>query len=63
VGFWFNNPQDAAKCGFNVNTPTPFNGEQHAGPNAMISVPDVDTNLGPLCFSPNTSTVPATCNE
>ena len=63
VGFWFNNPQDAAACGFNVAAPTPFNGEQNAGPNAMISVPDADTNLGPLCLSPDTSTVPATCSE
>jgi hypothetical protein len=62
VGFWFNNPQDAAPCGFNVSAPTPFNGEQTAGPNAMISVPDATTNLGPLCLNPNTSTVPATCN-
>jgi hypothetical protein len=63
VGFWFNNPQDAAACGFNVSAPTPFNGEQNAGPNAMISVPDAVTNLGPLCLSPDTSTVPATCSE
>ena len=32
VGFWFNNPNDAAACGFNVNNPTPFNGEHQAGP-------------------------------
>ena len=62
VGFWFNNPQDAVPCGFNASTPTPFNGEHNAGPNAMISVPDATTNLGPLCLNPNTSTVPATCN-
>ena len=62
VGFWFNNPQDAVPCGFNASAPTPFNGEQNAGPNAMISVPDATTNLGPLCLSPDTSTVPATCN-
>ncbi len=49
VGFWFTNPQDAAACGFDVNSPTPFNGEQNAGPNAMISVPNATTNLGPLC--------------
>jgi hypothetical protein len=52
VGFWFNNPKDAAACGFPVNQPTPFNGEHRAGPNAMMSVPDVQTNLGPLCTSP-----------
>ena len=61
VGFWFNNPQDAVPCGFDATKPTPFNGEQDAGPNAMISVPDATTNLGPLCLNPNTSTVPATC--
>jgi len=61
VGFWFNNPEDAAPCGFDTK-PTPFNGEQNAGPNAMISVPDATTDLGPLCLNPNTSTVPATCN-
>jgi hypothetical protein len=63
VGFWFNNPQDAVPCGFNASAPTPFNGEQNAGPNAMISVPDATTDLGPLCLSPDTSTVPATCHE
>lgn len=63
VGFWFTNPEDAAACGFNPGSPTPFNGEQNAGPNAMISLPDAETNLGPLCTSPNTGTNPATCNE
>jgi hypothetical protein len=52
VGFWFNNPEDAAPCGFNVNNPTPFNGEHRAGPLAMISLPDPNTGLGPLCTSP-----------
>ncbi len=52
VGFWFNNPEDAAQCGFNVNAPTPFNGEHKAGPLAMISLPDPNTGLGPLCTSP-----------
>jgi hypothetical protein len=60
VGFWFNDPADAAGCGF-VGT-TPFNGTHDAGPLAMISLPDPGTNLGPLCFNPNTSTIPATCN-
>lgn len=54
VGFWFNDPADAAACGF-VGT-TPFNGEHNAGPLAMISLPDKNTNLGPLC------TPGATCN-
>jgi hypothetical protein len=52
VGFWFNNPSDAASCGFNPNNPTPFNGQHKAGPNAMISLPDSVTNLGPLCTAP-----------
>lgn len=48
VGFWFNDPKDAQACGFDITKPTPFNGEQNAGPNAMISVPSATTNLGPL---------------
>jgi hypothetical protein len=52
VGFWFNNPEDAAACGFNPAKPTPFNGQHKAGPNAMISLPDATTNLGPLCTAP-----------
>jgi hypothetical protein len=60
VGFWFNDPADAATCGFTGFTP--FNGEHHAGPLAMISVPDPDTGLGPLCTNPDTSTFPAKCN-
>jgi hypothetical protein len=59
VGFWFNNPKTAAKCGFDPKKPTPFNGEHQAGPVAMISVPDANTNLGPLCSSPNSN---GTCN-
>ena len=62
VGLWFNNPQDAQACGFDVTKPTPFNGEHKAGPNAMMSVPQATTGLGPLCLNPNTSTSPATCN-
>jgi hypothetical protein len=62
VGFWFNDPQDAAACGFDVNKPTPFNGEHKAGPFAMISVPDATTGLGPLCTDPNNSTNPVSCN-
>jgi hypothetical protein len=60
VGFWFNDPADAAACGFSGSTP--FNGEHNAGPLAMISVPNSNTNLGPLCLNPNTTTSPATCN-
>jgi len=63
VGFWFNKPEDAAACGFDVTKPTPFNGEQNAGPNAMISLPNATTKLGPLCTNPNTSTTPPTCHE
>ncbi len=59
VGFWFNNPKSAKNCGFDPNKPTPFNGEHKAGPVAMISVPDANTNLGPLCTNPNSD---GTCN-
>jgi hypothetical protein len=52
VGFWFNKPQDAEACGFDPTKPTPFNGEQKAGPNAMISLPNEVTKLGPLCTQP-----------
>jgi hypothetical protein len=60
VGFWFNNPRDAAACGFNVASPTPFNGEHQAGPLAMISLPDAVTNLGPLCTKPQAN---GTCHQ
>jgi hypothetical protein len=56
VGFWFNNPADAANCGFDVSKPTPFNGEHQAGPLAMISIPVAATNLGPLCLDPEEGT-------
>lgn len=52
VGFWFNNPADAAPCGFDATKPTPFNGEHRAGPLAMISTPVAPANLGPLCIDP-----------
>ena len=61
VGFWFNDPNDAAAC-VNPANFTPFNGEHHAGPLAMISRPDPQTNLGPLCTNPDTSKNPAVCN-
>ena len=62
VGFWFNNAEDAAACGFDPTKPTPFNGEHKAGPLAMISLPDKTTGLGPLCTNPNLSSSPASCN-
>lgn len=62
VGFWFNNLQDAAACGFDPTKPTPFNGEHKAGPLAMISLLDAATGLGPLCTNPSLSTSPASCN-
>jgi hypothetical protein len=62
VGFWFNNPNDAQPCGFDPSKPTPFNGEHDAGPVAMISIPDANTGLGPLCRDPNNGTNPPTCN-
>jgi hypothetical protein len=60
VGFWFNAPEDAADCGFTGFTP--FNGEHHAGPLAMISLPESTTGLGPLCFNPDFSSDPVHCN-
>jgi len=60
LGLWFNDPADAAACGFEGFTP--FNGEHHAGPLAFVSRPNPTTDLGPLCTDPNTSTDPATCN-
>jgi hypothetical protein len=62
VGFWFNDPNDAAPCGFDVTHPTPFNGEHRAGPLAMISLPVAPTNLGPLCRNPDVSSNPVRCN-
>ncbi|MBI3475455.1 MAG: hypothetical protein HY010_06965 [Acidobacteria bacterium] len=61
VGFWFNDPNDANKngCTFDITKFTPFNGDHHAGPVAFISLPNAQTNLGPLCTSPNNS---GTCN-
>src|SRR4029453_7945004 len=56
VGFWFNAPEDAADCGFTGFTP--FNGEHHAGPLAMISLPESTSGLGPLCFNPDFSSDP-----
>jgi hypothetical protein len=50
LGFWFNDPADAAACGFTGFTP--FNGEHHAGPLAMITRLDATTKLGPLCTDP-----------
>jgi hypothetical protein len=50
VGFWFNNPADAAFCGFTGSTP--FNGEHAAGPNAFITRPVAVFNVGPLCTDP-----------
>lgn len=52
VGFCFDKPEDAAACGFNTSQPTPFNSQQHAGPNAMISAPDPVTGQGPLFTAP-----------
>jgi hypothetical protein len=63
VGFWFNNPEDAVACGFDPTKPTPFNGEQDAGPNAMISLPDATTNLGPLCTNPVRKNGSFVCKE
>jgi hypothetical protein len=62
LGFWFNDPNAAQACGFDPSKPTPFNGDHQAGPVAMITLPDADTGLGPLCTSPDTSVSPARCD-
>jgi hypothetical protein len=63
VGFWFNRPEDAEACGFDPTKPTPFNGEQNAGPNAMISLSDAATDLGPLCTAPEKKGAVFVCKE
>jgi hypothetical protein len=60
VGFWFNDPADAAACGFTGTTP--FNGEHNAGPLAFITRPNATTTLGPLCTDPTTTHGAASCN-
>jgi hypothetical protein len=60
VGFWFNNPANAAACGFTGFTP--FNGEHQAGPLAFITRPSATTNLGPLCTDPMKSGTTFVCN-
>jgi hypothetical protein len=62
IGFWFNDPNTAVPCGFDATKPTPFNGEQKAGPAAMISVPAEHTGLGPLCLNPRASK-PSGCDN
>jgi hypothetical protein len=62
LGFWFNDPNAAAECGFDPSKPTPFNGEHRAGPLAMTTLPDAETGLGPLCTKPDTSVSPARCD-
>ena len=46
LGLWFNSPDDAAKAGCGA-TVTPFNGEQHAGVQAL-STRTFPDNQGPL---------------
>ena len=46
LGLWFNSPEDAAKAGCGSNV-TPFNGEQHAGVQAM-STRNFPVDAGPL---------------
>jgi hypothetical protein len=60
VGFWFNDPADAAACGFTGTTP--FNGEHTAGPLAFVSRPNAATNLGPLCLNAHTTSSSVRCN-
>ncbi len=59
VGFWFDGLNDAVACGFDPAKPTPFNSEHQAGPNAMISVPNPVSGLGPLSTKTAGTTQPA----
>jgi len=61
VGFWFDSVDEVADCP-PAPAETPFNGDHHAGPLAMISLPDAASGLGPLCTDPDFSTNPPTCN-
>lgn len=61
VGFWFDDPEAAAECGFDPEQPTPFNEEHEAGPMAMISLPQARGGLGPLCTNADTSSEPVRC--
>src|SRR5262249_39201125 len=61
VGFWFNNPNDAAQSRFEVTQPTPFNGEPAVGRWARTRAPDATTGLGPLCLTPD-APQPSGCN-
>lgn len=63
VGLWFDDPKDAQACSQTPIKPGPFNGEHTAGPLAFMTLPDANTNLGPLCTEPNTTTTPASCGE
>jgi hypothetical protein len=61
LGFWFNNPADAHRCGF--TGVTPFNGEHNAGPLAFVTRPNATTTLGPLCTDPTSGSGGTfTCN-
>jgi hypothetical protein len=54
MGFWFNDPKDAVPCGFDASKPTPFNGENKAGPLAFVTrqIAGRPAKLGPLCTKP-----------
>jgi len=57
LGFWFNDPADAADCGFTGTTP--FNGDHKAGPLAFVTRDW--KGLGPLCINRNDAVTPAVC--
>jgi hypothetical protein len=54
LGFWFNNPQDAAACGFDVIKPTPFNGEHKASPLGFITRPNALNHFASNLTPPQT---------
>jgi hypothetical protein len=53
VGLWFGDRADVAACGFDVENPTAFDKKHRGGPLAMISAPNAETGLGPLCTHPS----------
>jgi hypothetical protein len=63
VGVWFNDPSAAVACGFDASKPTPFNGEQQAGPLAFGTAPRAETGLGPLCVERDDTSATPRCRK
>jgi hypothetical protein len=63
LGVWFNDPSAAVACGFDASKPTPFNGEQQAGPLAFGTAPRAETGLGPLCVERDDTSPTPRCKK